>query len=313
MTQSIRVKPKSRSRLIKYTAEDRVVDVYVYVSLIALCVITLYPFINTLAISLNDAIDSVRGGIYLWPRMFTWANYSNILTSNTVNMTYALRNSAGRALIGGSLSTFSCMLLAYTLTRREFVLRKAYNFLLVASMYVSGGLIPGYLTVKAYGLINNYMVYILPGLVGAYNVLVMRTFIGGIPNELVESAKLDGAHEYRILFGIIFPLSMPVIATIMLFVSVAQWNAWFDTMLYCAAKKELTTLQFELQKLLASATVSADQDMIASTESMKVGGTVTPNSIRAAMTILVTLPILFVYPFLQRYFVKGLTIGAVKG
>ena len=313
MTQYVKTIPKRGNRLKRYTPEDLLVDIFVYVSLIFLCVITLYPFINTFAISLNDAIDSVRGGIYLWPRVFTWANYNNILTSNTVNMTYALRNSAGRAVLGSVLSTFCCMLLAYTLTHKEFVLRKAYNTILVASMYVSGGLIPGYLTIKAYGLINNYMVYILPGLVGAYNVLVMRTFISRIPYELVESAKIDGASEYRVLFQIIFPLSMPVIATIMLFVSVAQWNAWFDTMLYCASKKELTTLQFELQKLLASATASVDQDMAQSTESLRPGGMVTPNSIRAAMTILVTLPILCVYPFLQRYFVKGLTIGAVKG
>ena len=163
---------------------------------------------------------------------------------------------------------------------------------------------------------NNFLVYILPGCISAFNVLVMRSFIQGLPYELIESAKIDGASEYRILFGIVFPLSMPVIATIGLFVSVSQWNQWFDTMLYCSGEKDLITLQYELKRILDTANSmtgdSVTADAMASTAS-EGSGRVTTQTIRAAMTVISVVPIACVYPFLQKYFVKGLTLGAVKG
>ena len=296
------------------TAEDVIIDVVVHISLICLCVITIYPFLNTLAFSFNDAIDSVRGGIYVWPREFTLRNYEIILIGNPLIAT-AIVNSAARALAGGLLSVFACLCVSYVFSRREFFLRKIFTPFLVFTMYFSGGLIPSFILVRNLGLINNFLVYLLPAMMSAYNVMVMRSFIESLPDSLVEAARIDGSSEYRILFQIVFPLSLPVVATIALFVVVGQWNAWFDTMIYCSSDPKLTTLQYELQKLLTSAQNLSSGDAVdaalSSGETSKAA--VTPTSIRTAMTIIAVMPILFIYPFLQKYFVKGLTIGGVKG
>lgn len=183
-------------------------------------------------------------------------------------------------------------------------------------MYFSGGLIPTYLLMRYLGLVNNFLVYILPRLVVAFNVMVIRSYIeSSIPYSLIEAAKIDGSSEYRILFTIIMPLSVPVLATMILYTAVGQWNAWFDTMLYCSSEARLSTLQFELQKLLQAARTmsSSAMDIAHAVESERSKATVTPNSIRAAMTVVAVVPILFVYPFLQKYFVHGLTLGGVKG
>lgn len=295
------------------TTEDIVVDVFIHVSLALLCVVTIYPFLNTLAYSFNDAIDSVRGGIYIWPREWTLRNYEKVLIGNPL-IARAIFNSGARAVFGGVFSVFATLCVSYVLSRKEFFLRKQLTPFLVFTMYFSGGLVPSFILMRNLGLINNFMVYLLPTLLSAYNVMVMRSYMEGIPDSLVEAARIDGASEYRILFRIIFPLSMPVVATIALFVIVGQWNSWFDTMLYCSSTPNLTTLQFELQKLLTSAQNISSAD--AADAAASAGGAkaaVTPTSIRTAMTIIAVVPILFIYPFLQRYFVKGLTIGGVKG
>jgi len=297
----------------RVTIEDVMLDTIIYLSLIFLCVLTLYPFVNTIAVSLNNAIDTVRGGIYLWPRQFTLRNYEKILIGNPA-ITQALFISSSRAILGSVVSVLSTFCVSYVLSRRDFVLRKVLTPFLVFTMYFSGGLIPSFMLVRNLGLINNFMVYILPGIIGAYNVMVMRSFMESVPESLVEAAFIDGASHYRILFSIMWPLSMPVIATITLFVAVGQWNSWFDTMLYCSSNPKLTTLQYELQKLLTSASSFATADSDAAMNSGDAAkSAVTPASIRSAMTVIAITPILFTYPFLQRYFVKGLTLGGVKG
>ena len=296
----------------RFTFEDLVVDVIIYISLLFLCVVTLYPFINTVAYSFNNAIDSVNGGIYLWPREFTLRNYERILVGNPA-ISQALFISVSRTLVGSLLSVFATLCVSYVLSRRDFILRKILTPFLVFTMYFSGGLIPVFILIRNLGLINNFLVYILPGLVGAYNVMVMRSYIEGIPDSLIEAAKIDGASEYRILFTIIFPLSLPVLATITLFVGVGQWNSWFDTMLYCGSNQKLTTLQYELQKLLTSALSYASTDSDSAVNSGEAYKTaVTPTSIRTAMTVVSVTPILFSYPFLQKYIVKGLKLGGEK-
>jgi len=296
------------------TAEDVIIDVVVHISLICLCIVTIYPFLNTLAYSFNDAIDSVRGGIYIWPRVFSLRNYEMILVDNPL-ITRAIFNSAARAFIGGALSVFACLCVSYVFSRKEFFLRKFFTPFLVFTMYFSGGLIPSFILVRNLGLINNFLVYLLPTMMSAYNVMVMRSFIESLPDSLIEASRIDGASEYRILFQIVFPLSMPVVATIALFVVVFQWNSWFDTMIYCSSDPQLTTLQYELQKLLTSAQnlMSSDAADAVASQGEGARAAVTPTSIRTAMTIIAVVPILFVYPFLQKYFVKGLTIGGVKG
>jgi len=296
------------------STEDVVLDIFIYIVLILLCIITIYPFLNTLAYSLNNAIDSVRGGIYLLPREWTLNNYKKILFGNPL-ISQAILNSAARAIIGGGISVFATVCVSYVFSRQEFFLRKALTPFLVFTMYFSGGIIPSFILMRNLGLINNFLVYLLPSVLSAYNVMVTRSFIESIPNSFVEAARIDGSSEYKILFQIIFPLSLPVIATITLFVAVGQWNSWFDTMLYCSSQPKLTTLQYELQKLLTSAqnlsTSGSADAMQNSSEAMNTA--VTPTAIRTAMTIIAVVPILVVYPFLQKYFVKGLTIGGVKG
>ena len=297
----------------RMTVEDLFLDIFIYISLLFLCVVTLYPFINTIAYSFNDAIDSVRGGIYLWPRQFTLRNYEKILVGNKA-ISQALFISVSRTLLGGFTGVFATLCVAYVLSRRDFVFRKVFTPFLVFTMYFSGGLIPTFILMRDLRLVNSFWVYILPSMVGAYNIMFMRSYIEGIPDSFTEAAKIDGASEYRILFTIIFPLSLPVVATITLFVAVHQWNAWFDTMIYNGMNPKLSTLQYELQKLLTSALsiAAADSDaVLASGDSQRAA--VTPMSIRTAMTVISVTPILFVYPFLQKYFIRGLTLGGVKG
>ena len=216
--------------------------------------------------------------------------------------------SVARTVIGTVLSVFLTAMLAYVLSRKEFIYKKQLSFIYVLTMYVSGGMIPTYILMKELHLLNNFWVYIIPGLISAFNMIVIRTFINGIPYSLIESAKIDGAGDFRIFIQIILPLCKPVLATVALFVAVGQWNSWFDAMLYCSADNSLTTLQYELMKLLSSTTTQG-----ASAEVMKnAGSIVTPTSIRAAITIVTAVPIVCLYPFLQRYFVSGLTIGGVK-
>ncbi|OPJ56610.1 carbohydrate ABC transporter permease [Clostridium oryzae] len=294
------------------TKGDIVFDTLNYIILALIVVITLYPFLNTLAISFNDSIDAVRGGIYLWPRKFTLFNYKNILSQSAIY--HATFISVLRAFIGCIFNVFASLVVAYAISKKEFVLRGFYSRIFIFSMYFSGGLIPSYFLIKGLGLTNNFLVYILPGIVSAWNIMVVRSYIDGLPKSIIESASMDGASEIRIIFSIIFPLSLPVLATITLFVAVGQWNSWFDTMLYCSSKQSLSTLQFELQKVLqSSASLQTQANMAASKIPGAASNTVTPASVRATMTVIAVVPILLVYPYLQKYFVTGLTLGGVKG
>lgn len=294
--------------LAKSKSNDLLFQIINNLLLALLGIMTLYPFLNLLAISLNDSVDASRGGIYVFPRLFSLDNYAIIFRNNQLYSAALL--SVIRTLVGTSLSVLCTIMLAYTLSRREFLLRKPFNIILIFSMYVNGGLIPFYVLIKNLELNNTFLVYIIPGLIAAFNVIIIRTFFEQLPEGLIESAKIDGASDFGILFRVILPISMPVIATITLFVAVGHWNAWFDNYLY-NSKQSLSLLQYELMKILtesmqqvtSSASGHVDKDVLSVT---------TTQSIRASMTIIVTVPILFVYPFMQKYFIKGIMIGAMK-
>ncbi|MNZ99858.1 L-arabinose transport system permease protein AraQ [compost metagenome] len=177
-------------------------------------------------------------------------------------------------------------------------------------MYVSGGLIPGFILVRHLGMMNSFWVYVLPGMVSAWNVFIIRSFIDGLPSALQESAKLDGANDFTIYWRVILPLCKPVLATVALFLAVGQWNSWFDTFLYNSTARHLTTLQYELMKVLQSTQIGSND--IHDPNMSQLMNRISPESVKMAITIVVTVPILIVYPFLQRYFVKGMTLGAVK-
>ncbi|HEX3045604.1 MAG TPA: carbohydrate ABC transporter permease, partial [Bacillota bacterium] len=288
---------------IKARTEDRIFNIMNALILSFLVIVTLYPFINTLAVSLNQPLDTVRGGIYLWPRQFTWINYEKILAKPEVYM--GALTSFLRTLVGPILTVTSCLMVAYGISRKDFVLRKFVTTAFILTMYFSGGLIPYYFLIRGLHMINSFFVYVIPPLVNAWYILVIRSYISELPESIIESAKIDGASEIRILRSIIFPLCIPVLATMVLFAAVDQWNSWFDTMLFCPTVKELTTLQFELQKVLQTAAQMRTVDYTQALTNNNVN--ITPTSIRAAMTIIVTIPIAVVYPFLQKYFIKGLT------
>lgn len=274
--------------------------------MIMVVVVTLYPIINTLAISFNDGIDALRGGIYLWPRKLSFRNYYTVFTKD--NLLTATKISILRTVIATLSQVFVTALLAYVLSRKDFIFKKSISLLYVLTMYVSGGMIPTIILFKYLHLMNSFWVYIVPGMVSAFNMIVIRTYMNGLPDSLQESAQMDGAGHFTIFWKIIFPLCKPVLATVALFIAVYQWNSWFDSMLYNRMASEYTTLQYELMKLLSSVTFQG-----ANAETAKnAGNMVTPTSIRAATTIVTAAPIVLLYPFLQRYFVQGLTIGGVK-
>ncbi len=293
----------------KYSSGDIAFNIINYSLMIMLSVITLYPFLNVLAISFNNSVDTVKGGISIYPREFTLDNYIQIFKTDALATSVVI--SVLRTVIGTVTGIISAGMVAFTISRRDFFAQRVITVLYLITMYVSGGLIPEYMLIRNLHLTNSFLVYILPGLISVFNVIVIRAFIDGLPFELQESAKLDGANDFVIFYKIVFPLCMPAIATISLFIAVGQWNSWFDTYLYNGSNKNLTTLQFELQKILLSAQSSGRQDIYGSAD-MVAQKRVSPESIRMAMTIVATVPILIVYPFVQKYFMKGLTLGAVK-
>lgn len=300
---------RSRIASLRQPLSDRLFEWFVMAVMLVVLVVTLYPFLNVAAISFNDSIDSVRGGITVYPRVFTLDNYKVIFQYD--GLITGFRNSVLRTVFGTVLGVISSSMLAYALSRTDFQARRFVSVFLALTMYVSGGLIPVFLLIRNLHLINTFAVYILPGLVGAFNVFIIRSFIDGLPEALQESAKIDGANDLVIYWKIILPLTKPALATIALFIAVGQWNAWFDTYLYNSTKRELTTLQFELMKVLQSTTTTGSADYRGQNMS-QVMSQVSPESVKMAITMVVTLPILLVYPFLQKYFVKGMTLGAVK-
>jgi putative aldouronate transport system permease protein len=219
-----------------------------------------------------------------------------------------------RTVITVILNVFLTAMMAYCLSRKEYIFNKFITIAVVLTMYFNAGLIPGFLLIKNLGLYGSFWVYVIPTLISAFNVIVVRTYIGSIPESLVESARLDGAGDFRIFLRIIFPLCKPALAVIAMFVAIWQWNNWFDTYLYTSSKQHLSTLSFELQKLLASS-FSQGQSAQAATSGIGAelaGGMVTPIAMQAAITIVAMVPIIMVYPFVQRYFVTGLNVGGVK-
>lgn len=290
----------------KTSTADKIFTICNAIFMIVFVIITLYPIINTLALSLNNGTDALRGGVHLWPRKFTWKNYETVLKKD--NLITGAFITVSRTVVGTILSLVTNAILAFIVSRKRFLFKKELSLFWVITMYVNGGLIPTFLLYKGLGLTNSFLVYVVPGMLSAFNMLVIRTYMNGLPDSLEESAQLDGAGYTMIFIKIISPLCKPVYATIALFVAVGQWNSWFDSMLYNRMSGDLTTLQYELMKLLSSVTNQGT-----SAEAMKnATGNVTPTSVRAAATIITMLPIVCIYPFLQKYFVTGLTLGGVK-
>ena len=299
----------------KTLLSNLIFDVIIYLTLIFVVIVTVYPFWNTLALSFNDGLDSLKGGITFFPRKFTIKNYSNLFETDYIFKAGLI--SVSRTILQTVLNVFCTSMLAYSLSRKEFVLKKSLTAVIVISMYVNAGLIPGYMLTKKLGLLNNYLVYIIPNLIDAFNFILVRTYINGLPDSFVESARIDGANEFKIFLQIIMPLIIPSIAMTCLFVAVNAWNSWFDTYLYTSGKKNLHSLQYVLMSFLQASqqqsnSASNANALAVAAASGASAAQVTPVAIRASITIVATVPILIVYPFVQKYFVTGMTIGGVK-
>ena len=296
----------------KISISDLIFDIFKWVFLVFFIAATLYPILNTVAVALNDGMDTLRGGIYLLPRQFTLDNFRAVFRRPT--LMNAAFISVARTVIATLTQTFLTALLAYILSRKEFIFRVPITLLVILTMYLNAGMIPGYIWNQKLGLLNTFWVYVIPGIISAFNFLVVRTYINGLPDSFVESAKIDGAGHLRIFWSIILPLCKPVLATVALFIAVGQWNSWFDAMLFNGFNDNLSTLQYELMKLLSSVTSQgANADSMRNAAEAGNSSMVTPASVRAATTIVTAFLIVCLYPFLQKYFVSGLTIGGVKG
>lgn len=291
------------------TVPEHLFDASLYVFLAIIFLATLYPFWNIFVISLNDATDTLKGGLYFWPRVPTFESYMTIFRNPEIWS--AIKITVLRTVVGTAVSIFCISMLAYALSKRSLIGWKYFSFFFVFTMYFGGGLIPTYMVIKSVGLIDSFWVYIFPGLIGVFLMILVRTFIEQIPGEIEESSKIDGANDLQIFFRIIMPLCVPVLATIGLFLAIGHWNSWYDSYVY-TYKPELKTLQAVLVKILnqfQTASMMSDAQQLAQS-SKRIP--VSSESIRMAVTMVATLPIILVYPFVQRYFVKGIMMGAIK-
>ena len=279
--------------------------------MIMIMIVMIYPFWNTIAVSFNDAMDTIRGGITFLPRQFSLYSYQMVF-KNKLMVTAAI-NSVIRTLCSTVLGVGTASMIAFVISRKELVGKKLITSFFLVTMYVNAGLIPNYFLMQNLHLTNSFGVYILPNMFGVFAIMVIRSYIDSLPESLAESATIDGAGHFRVYLQIILPLCKPVLATVALWSAVGAWNQWFDTFIYNSSADHLTTLQYEMMKLLASASSSARDNSSMYGEQAATASIVTPMSIRAAVTVIASVPILVVYPFLQKYFVKGVMIGAVKG
>lgn len=291
---------------IKESKGQKVFNVFNVMIMIFLVIITLYPMLYVLFASLSKPNEYMaHQGILVKPLGFTLGSYEAVLKNPMISIGY--KNTIFVVVVGVALNIFMTSLGAYVLSRKGLMLKGFFMFFIVFTMFFSGGLIPFYFTVKGLGLDNKLWALIIPGAISTYNLIIMRTAFNAVPDSLEESAKLDGASHYTILFRIMIPLTLPTIAVMVLYYGVAHWNAWFNAMIFIR-KRELYPLQLILREILIANDTNnmilnsnaGDQEMLSET-------------IKFAVIIVSTVPILALYPFLQRYFVKGVMIGAVKG
>lgn len=285
---------------------------YLFLALFAFC--TLYPFIYILAYSLSDGAEAMKNTIYFLPKGFTFENYIQIFQDTKFLAAYQI--TILRTVVGTALHVFLCALFAYALTKKTLPGRTFFSFFIFIPTLFSGGIIPTFILYRELGLIDSFWVYVAPFLYNFFNIIILRTFFQQLPSSLEESAKIDGCGDFRIFMRIILPLSTPVLATIGLFIGVFHWNDWF-TGTYFVTNEDLLPVQTLLNELLTQSQALADAAQNASQTGSSAGlesaATTTPESLRMATLMVATLPILCVYPFLQKYFVKGVMIGSVKG
>jgi putative aldouronate transport system permease protein len=295
--------------MIKRTTGDWIFDSFLYLFMALAAVVFIYPFWIVLAMSFNDAQDTVRGGIYFLPRKFSVENFKSVFSNTRLPMAYFI--SISRTVLGTVLHIIGTGTFAYALSKKYLMFRGFFLTLCIITMFFGGGLIPSVLNMRRLGFMDNYLVFIIPGMYSVMNMIIMKSFFNSLPPSLEESAKIDGANDLLIFFRIVIPTSMPVISTIALMTAVGHWNSWFDAYLFIRTKRYLEPLQLILQRIIMSAQAAAEitGGNVASGMAMSV---ITPYSIQLATLVIAIGPIIFIYPFFQKYFVKGFLIGAIK-
>lgn len=296
----------SAHKKIKLSIGGTIFTICNYSFFALLSLLMLYPFWNQMMMSFSGVHAAAAGGTFLWPKDFTLSTYQNVLKSRSILSGF--RVSLLVTISGTLLGTLLTAMLAYPLSKVKLRGNGVFMFLIVFTMLFNGGMIPSYMLIKNLNLLDTLLALILPNLMGAYNIIVMRSFFASLPPSLEESAKIDGANDVLILFRIIVPLSMATVATIALFTAVMYWNDFFSTILYITSKTKWS-MQAELRNLIMNTSQAMRDSGVEVTTSMSIS----ENTVKAASIVVTTMPILIVYPFLQRYFIKGVMIGSIKG
>ncbi|WP_031463369.1 carbohydrate ABC transporter permease [Paenibacillus polymyxa] len=292
--------------LRRRTAGEAIFDFFNNIFMLVICFVTLYPVWYVLVNSFNEGADAMRGGIYWWPRLFSLDSYQAVFANSGI-MT-AMGVTVAKTLIGTIVHVFFTAMIAYAYSRRELIGRKLYMLIGTITLFFGGGLIPTYLLIRDLGLLDSFWVYIIPAMFSFFDLIIFMAFFRELPDALEEAAKIDGANDFGIFCRIVLPVSMPVVATIALFHGVYQWNDYFTGMIYIN-NTDLQPIQTYLYRVVAQ---SSSNQMMSAAPGI-VAQSVTSQSIKLATMVITTLPIVLVYPFLQKYFVKGLMIGSVKG
>ena len=294
---------------IKKTKGEQVFDVFNVILMAIVAAVMILPMLHVLSVSLSEGSESIKGGFFFYPHGFNLKGYETVFKDPLLIRSYG--NTILYVIGNTVLTLFFTALTAYPLSIPGFRLKIPVTVFLTITMFISGGTIPTYMLMRNLGFINSVWVMILPFCVGAYNVILFRTFFTGIPAALREAAIIDGASEVTVLFRIIFPLSKAIFATIGLFTLVAKWNDWFSALIYLN-EESMYPLQMILRKILYN-TDRGMKELDPITRQMFANNEVTAQNIKMAAIIITTLPILCVYPFIQKYFVKGVFVGTIKG
>jgi putative aldouronate transport system permease protein len=296
---------------MKLAMEDKMFVSLIYIVLAVLGFTALYPFWNAAVISFNSGSDTMLGGITFWPREFTLQNYEVVFKDKRLIDAFVI--SVYRTVAGTVTSIAATAIFAYGMTKRGLIGRKFYMIMCVVTMYFGGGLIPSYLLIQNLNLMDSFWVMVIPGIISVWNMIIFRTFFNGIPQGLEESAQIDGSSNWGIFFRIVLPLSGPVIATLALFTAVYHWNDWFTPSIYIT-NTDLLPIQTKLNQILNSNIMLEQMQNMDSAAQGRLNKmrTVTSKSLSMATMMVATVPILCVYPFVQKYFVKGVLIGSLK-
>ncbi len=296
---------------IRQSGADRLYDAIVMLCILLLLLLILYPLWFVIIASFSNSSEVMKGNVIFWVKDFSVEAYEKVLSDPKILSGY--RNTIIYTVVGTLINLAGTIAIAYPLSRRDFVGRKTISVILTFTMFFSGGLIPTYLVYKQIGLINSPWVMMLPGMVNVYNMIVMRSFFESLPYEMHEAAFIDGCGNIQILVSIVLPLSLPIVAVMLIFYGVSHWNEYFNALVFIS-DQELKPLQLILRDILITSTARVSSMMSGgAANSGEMDRIRTAESIKYAVAIVSTLPVLCLYPFLQKHFSKGVMIGAVKG